>query len=245
MGGMIRPLVLCFLLNAFPALSAQPGTPAPAAPPESWVDPDTGHRVIRLTTEPDSASLYFNQNGYAVHGKNLVFTTRNGISVLDLATREARQIVQGRVRLVEAGRKTARLYFIREGALCFADAETGDTGRIATLPARGSISTINADETLAAGTFIETDGQDYRGNQTTQTRSRPAGQQGTDDGGALGGPAADGALHSEYPDRGDKDDSQESRLAKPPALLSCRSWLADVLPRRPLAQGRPDMDDPY
>ena len=50
-------------------------------------------------------------------GKNLVFTTRNGISVLDLATREARQIVQGRVRLVEAGRKTARLYFIREGAL--------------------------------------------------------------------------------------------------------------------------------
>ena len=31
-----------------------------AEPPRSWVDPDTGHRVVRLTDEPGSASLYFN-----------------------------------------------------------------------------------------------------------------------------------------------------------------------------------------
>lgn len=33
-------------------------------PPKSWIDPDTGRRVVRLTDEPGSASLYFNQNGY-------------------------------------------------------------------------------------------------------------------------------------------------------------------------------------
>jgi len=26
-------------------------------PPREWIDPDTGHRVIRLSAEPDSASL--------------------------------------------------------------------------------------------------------------------------------------------------------------------------------------------
>jgi len=28
-------------------------------PPREWIDPDTGHRVIRLSEEPGSASLYF------------------------------------------------------------------------------------------------------------------------------------------------------------------------------------------
>ena len=35
-----------------------------AEPPLSWIDADTGHRVVRLTKEPGSASLYFNQNRY-------------------------------------------------------------------------------------------------------------------------------------------------------------------------------------
>ena len=64
-------------------------------PPKSWIDPDTGHRVVRLTNEPGSASLYFNQNGYTADGKKLVYTTPDGISVLDLATHEAKQVVSG------------------------------------------------------------------------------------------------------------------------------------------------------
>ena len=67
--------------------------------PRSWIDPDTGHRVVRLTKEPGSASLYFNQNGYTADGKKLVYTTPDGISVLDLATQQARQVVEGRVRI--------------------------------------------------------------------------------------------------------------------------------------------------
>lgn len=142
------------MLLAGAALSA-------AEPPESWIDPDTGHRVLRLTKEPGSASLYFNQNGYTPDGKRLVYTTPNGISVLDLATRQARQVVQGRVRLIEAGRKTPRVFYLKDGAAFWANIDTGETRKIGDLPRRGSVSTVNADETLLAGTYIEGDGRDY------------------------------------------------------------------------------------
>ncbi len=140
-----------------------------AEPPLTWVDRDTGHRVYRLTSEPDSASLYFNQNGYTVDGKRLVYTTPEGISVLDLARRESRQVVTGRVRLIDAGRKNARVYYIRDRAAWYTDIDTGEAREIGTLPPRGSIATVNADETLLAGTYIEGDGQEYGGNRAQQS----------------------------------------------------------------------------
>jgi oligogalacturonide lyase len=132
---------------------------ARAEPPVEWIDPDTGHRVRRLTDEPGSASLYFNQNGYLPDGRRLVYTTPDGISVVNWETREARQVVSGRVRLIEAGRRHARVYYIRDGALYWTHVDSGETRRVGALPPRGSIATINADETLAAGTFIEGDAQ--------------------------------------------------------------------------------------
>src|SRR5437016_14290739 len=57
------------------ALSAR--AQVPGAPPKTWVDPDTGHRIVRLTDEPGSASLYFNQNGYSADGKKLIYTVPN------------------------------------------------------------------------------------------------------------------------------------------------------------------------
>ncbi|MGD0199409.1 MAG: oligogalacturonate lyase family protein [Bryobacteraceae bacterium] len=170
---MLLRLAACLLVAALPASFAQTATPASPAtgePPASWIDPDTGHRVIRLTSEPGSASLYFNQNGYTADGKKLVYTTPQGISVLDLTTRQARQVVQGRARLIEAGRKTQRVYYVRDGAAFFTDLDTGETRRLATLPRRGSIATVNADETLLAGAYIENGGQDYRGNPAQQTQ---------------------------------------------------------------------------
>ncbi len=164
---LLHPILACGLLTG-PSLWSQGGEP-----PTSWIDPDTGHRVVRLTREPGSASLYFNQNGYTAGGRNLVYTTPDGISILDLDTRAARQVVHGRVRLIEAGRKTQRLYYLKEGALYSTDAETLETRKIAELPHRGSLATVNADETLLAGTYIEGEGPDYGGSrgQTQQTRS--------------------------------------------------------------------------
>lgn len=139
-----------------------------AQPPRSWVDPDTGHRVVRLTDEPGSASLYFNQNGYTADGKKMVYTTQDGIHTLDLATHAAKQVVQGRVRVIVTGRKSQKVYYTRDGAVWWTDVDTGESREIAKLPPRGGVSTVNADETLLAGTYIEGDGTDYNQNRPTQ-----------------------------------------------------------------------------
>lgn len=157
---------LPLLLVAGAAFTFGADTPEP---PSSWVDPDTGHRIVRLTKEPNSASLYFNQNGYSPNGKRLVYTTPDGISVLDLETRQARQVVQGRVRLIDAGRKNERVYYVRDGVAWWTDIDSGSSHKIGAMPKRGSVATVNADETLLAGTYIEGEGQDYGG-----ARSQPA-----------------------------------------------------------------------
>jgi oligogalacturonide lyase len=96
--------------------------------------------VVRLTTEPGSASLYFNQNGYTSDGKGMVYTTQDGISVLDLATRTSRRIVEGRVRLIDAGRKTPSVYYTQNGAVFATNFASNTTRKIADLPRRGSIA---------------------------------------------------------------------------------------------------------
>ncbi len=136
-----------------------------AEPPESWVDPDTGHRVHRLTKEPGSASLYFNQNGYTPDGLRMIYSTPDGVFLLDLSTRASRKVVDGRVRVIEVGRKSPTVYYTKDGAVWSTEMDAGTSREIAKLPRRGSISTINADETLLAGTYIEGDGADYNQNQ--------------------------------------------------------------------------------
>ncbi|HTS30212.1 MAG TPA: oligogalacturonate lyase family protein [Bryobacteraceae bacterium] len=124
-------------------------------PPKSWIDPDTGHRIVRLTDEPGSASLYFNQNGYTADGKEMVYTTPEGISVLNLETHAARQVVKGRLRIIVTGHKTQNVYYLRGDRVCSTDVDSGVTREIATLPPQGTVATINADETLLAGTYTE------------------------------------------------------------------------------------------
>jgi len=138
---------------------------AQTEPPKTWIDPDTGHRIVRLTNEPGSASLYFNQNGYTADGKSMVYTTPEGISVLNLATHAAKQVVKGRVRIIVTGRKTQSVYYLKGGAVFSTDVDTGATREIAKLPERGSIATVNADETLLAGTYTEGNGQEYDANR--------------------------------------------------------------------------------
>ena len=56
--------ICLFLIGLLLTLAATVG--AQQEPPKSWMDPDTGHRIVRLTDEPGSASLYFNQNAYSI-----------------------------------------------------------------------------------------------------------------------------------------------------------------------------------
>src|SRR3954471_7640080 len=81
--------------------------------PREWIDPDTGHRVIRLSDEPGSASLYFHQNPYTPDGKKLIITTPGGLSAIDLATHNIEKVVDGRVGVLIVGRKSGDVYYTR------------------------------------------------------------------------------------------------------------------------------------
>ncbi|HJQ31638.1 MAG TPA: oligogalacturonate lyase family protein [Pyrinomonadaceae bacterium] len=136
--------------------------------PREWVDPDTGHRVIRLSEEPGSESLYFHQNAYTPDGSKMIITTPTGLSAVNLKTRAVERVVEGRVGVLIVGRKTGQVYYtktVREPnhysvTVYATDLGTKQTREVAKLPPGVSVSTVNADETLLAGTLDEKTAKD-------------------------------------------------------------------------------------
>ena len=82
-----------FALFLLPLACLAQTTPGGPMPPRSWVDKDTGHRVWRLSDEPNSGAFYFNINAYTPDNKQMVYTAPDGIHVLDLATRQTKLLV--------------------------------------------------------------------------------------------------------------------------------------------------------
>src|SRR5687768_8092058 len=119
--------------------------------PTEWIDPDTGHRVIRLSKENGSTSLYFHQNGYTPDGQKVIIMTPTAVSTVDVKTRAVDKVVEGRVDLIVMGKKTDRAYYIKDRVLFSVDLETNARAHVAPLPANGSIAGVHADETLLAG----------------------------------------------------------------------------------------------
>src|SRR6266496_327609 len=135
---------------------ALPVAQAPAKePPREWIDPDTGHRVLRLSDEPGSASLYFHQNAYTPDGEKLIITTPTGLSTINLKTRAIEKVVEGRVNVIITGKRTGNVYYVKNRVVYATDLNTKATREIAKLPPGASVSTVNADETLLAGTIDE------------------------------------------------------------------------------------------
>lgn len=136
---------------------------AMADPAAEWSDPLTGHKVVRISREPGSASLYFHQNSYTPQGDKMVISVPGGISVVDLKSWEVTPLVRGKgLILLFTGRKTRTAYYqtrAREGApwtIFAADIDSGKTSRIAEIK-EGFVGSINADETLLLGQWAETD----------------------------------------------------------------------------------------
>jgi oligogalacturonide lyase len=133
--------------------------------PNEWVDPDTGHRVIRLSREDGTQSLYFNQNAYTADGKKLIVTTAGGgIATITLATREVKALVAGPVSVLVAGRKTGDIYYTSRlpggrnvnGATVYAaNVDTGAAREVVKLPPGRNVASLNADETLLLGTYVD------------------------------------------------------------------------------------------
>ena len=141
----ISGLFVLIMLVAVPTLAQGPQLP------REWIDPDTGHRVVRLSDEDGSASLYFHQNAYTPDGSKLIITTPTGLSTIDLKTRAIEKVVDGRVNVIITGKKTGHVYYTKAGVVYATDLNTKATREVAKLPPRTSIASVNADETLLAG----------------------------------------------------------------------------------------------
>jgi len=143
-------------------------------PPITWVDKDTGHRVWRLSNEPNSGAFYFNVNGYTPDKKVMIYTAPDGIHTLELATKKTKLLVPnpprpanadaatmrfGGVHAIIAGSKTNSVFYSQADptthvvTLYKADVYTGKVTRLTDLPKGMGVATINADETLGAGTI--------------------------------------------------------------------------------------------
>jgi len=124
--------------------------------PREWVDPDTGHRIVRLSDEPGSSSFYFHQNAYTANGDKLIFSTRSGLSTYNFTTKKIEQIVEGRTGSVVVGRKTRKVFYIKGDTVYETDVDTKTTREIVKNPKlrTGSGFGLNADETLLAGSMV-------------------------------------------------------------------------------------------
>jgi len=123
--------------------------------PREWIDPDTGHRIVRLSDEPGSASLYFHQNAYTPDGEKLIITTPSGLATINLKTRVIEKVVDGRVNVIITGKKTGDIYYTKTGVIYATNLKTKATRGVAKLPPRASVASVNADETLLAGIIDE------------------------------------------------------------------------------------------
>lgn len=124
--------------------------------PREWVDPDTGHRVVRLSDEPGSQSFYFHQNGYTASGDKLIFSTRTGLSIYNFATKKISRLVEGRAGSVVVGRKTRKVFYTKGDGIYETDVDTKATREIVKNAKlrTGSGFGLSADETLLAGSLV-------------------------------------------------------------------------------------------
>jgi oligogalacturonide lyase len=185
-------------------------TPGGPMPPRSWVDKDTGHRVWRVSDEANSGGFYFNINAFTPDGKQMVYTAPDGIHVLDMATMKTKLLVAneqgtagnpaaGALHTLVVGNKTNSIFYTRIdpatkiNAIYKANINTGEVRKLTDIvgppnTSGMSVVSVNADETLVAGTYIEGDatGKEYGSN--IPTPAQPAGAADNRVGSAAQGP---------------------------------------------------------
>ena len=151
---MIRILMLP--IGLLPLLLAGSGAES-AVPPSDWIDPVTGHRILRLSGDGGGSSLYFHQNAYTPKGDRFVFNTTAGIAAIDLtklgkAPVTSEVVVPG-ARAIAMAWRTPDVYYMKAGALWATNLETHAARQVAAV--RGMV--VNAGETLIAGIVEDPD----------------------------------------------------------------------------------------
>jgi hypothetical protein len=72
-------VLILFLAAAGTALQ----TSAPGGR-RDWIDPASGHRVIRISDDPGSSTLYFHDNAFSAAGDRMMLRTPKGVAVVEV-----------------------------------------------------------------------------------------------------------------------------------------------------------------
>jgi oligogalacturonide lyase len=148
---------VCLLLQLTVRAQELMETGPKKAMPDEWIDKDTHHKVVRLSRKDgNNLSFYFHNNPFI--GNKMIFysTDENGkqIYTVDLGTLQLNRISQATGGAEIVGHRSNSVYYQSHDSVYATSVETGKTRLIYVFPAdfRGSITTLNADETLLAGT---------------------------------------------------------------------------------------------
>ena len=169
------------------ALAAFSST-AVAQPPAEWIDKDTGHRILRISNQPGTQSLYFHQNAYTPQGDILIVNSPNGIQAVNLKTWSMHMVVPGKVTALFVAHKSRSIFFLKkEGSgddegpslIYAADIDSGAVHQVAKIP-YGTISSINADDTLLLGSVTNGKFQLQTGKPDARIEAQYAGEKRPD-----------------------------------------------------------------
>ncbi|GGB21424.1 oligogalacturonate lyase family protein [Puia dinghuensis] len=155
----IFPILLpAALLLIRTTIVAQPlaATGPKKAMPDEWIDQDTHHKVVRLSRKPgNNLSFYFHNNPFI--GDKMIFSSRdstgNHLYTVDLKTLTLHRVSENGSNAEIVGHHSKSVYYQSHDSVFNTSIETGNSRLIFVFPAdfKGSITTLNADETLLAG----------------------------------------------------------------------------------------------
>jgi oligogalacturonide lyase len=134
-----------------------------------WIDPDTGHRVIRLSPDSGGSSLYFHQHSYTPEGDKLVIRGTGGIATVDLKTLgtsppKFEMVLPDASPIATAWRTREAYYLNRERtSLMAVNLDSKAIREVTKLPSqaqgRGGQFAINCDESLLVGIAPDPEGK--------------------------------------------------------------------------------------
>jgi oligogalacturonide lyase len=127
--------------------------------PNEWIDQDTHHKVVRLSRKDgNNLSFYFHNNPFLGRERMIFYSSdENGhqLYTVDLKTLALTRVSSSNGNAEIVGHRSESVYYQSHDSVFNTSVGTGQTRLVYVFPAdfKGSITTLNADETLLAGTW--------------------------------------------------------------------------------------------
>lgn len=154
-------LLFPFLILLSHKIVAQPldQTGPKKAMPDEWIDQDTHHKIIRLSRKDgNNLSFYFHNNPFLGRDRMIFHSTDESgkyLYTVNLKTLRLTRVCPSNGNTEIVGHQSESVYYQSHDSVFNSSLKNGKTRLIFVFPAdfKGSITTLNAGETLLAGSW--------------------------------------------------------------------------------------------